>query len=365
MHDTGLLGCSYIGIDLGDRSSSYCALDSSGGKVAAGSFKTTPAGFRALLDGLSPKVVALEVGSHSPWASRLLEQLGHRVLVANPRQIPIIYGGTHKSDDLDAEHLARLARIDPQLLKPIRHRSEHSQLLLNLMRSREQLVKVRTSLINHVRGIAKSAGHRLESCAASSFHRRAFEQIQESLLPCVRPILLSLEAIHEQIRDCDRTIEGWTETELPATVVLRQVVGVGPLTAAAFILSLEDPKRFDNPRKVGAYLGLAPRRDQSGKRDRQCGITKAGNDFLRKLLIQAAHHILNRGPDCDLRRHGESISRRGGGHAYKRAITAVARKLSILLLTLWRTGEVYEPLRASRRRGGVDAQQAPLDVAAK
>lgn len=364
MQDTGLCPASYIGIDLGDRSSSYCALDSSGGKVASGTFKTTPTGFRSLLEGLSRKAIALEVGSHSPWASRLLEQLGHQVLIANPRQLPIIYAGTHKSDDLDAEHLARLARLDPQLLKPIRHRSERSQRLLNLMRSREQLVKTRTALINHVRGIAKSAGHRLESCAPSSFHRRAFEELEESLLPCVRPILLSLEAIHEQIRDCDRTIEGWTETELPATAMLRQVVGVGPLTAAAFILTLEDPKRFTNPRQVGAYLGLAPRRDQSGKRDRQCPITKAGNDFLRKLLIQAAHHILNRGPDCDLRRHGEAISRRGGGHAYKRAVTAVARKLSVLLLTLWRTGEVYEPLRASSRERRVDAQQASVGVAA-
>lgn len=363
MQDTGLHLASYIGIDLGDRTSSYCAVSASGDKLASGSFKTTHAGFRSLFEGLPRKIVAMEVGSHSPWVSRLLGGLGHQCLVANPRQLPIIFAGTHKSDDLDAENLARVARLDPQLLKPIRHRCERSQLLLNLMHSREQLVKTRTALINHVRGIAKSAGHRLESCAPASFHRRALERIHETLLPSVRPILLSLEAIHEQIRDCDRTIEGWTETELPVTTLLRQVVGVGPITAAAFVLTIEDPKRFANPRQVGAFLGLAPRRDQSGKRDRQCPITKAGNAFLRKFLVQAAHHILNRGPDTDLRRHGEAIARRGGGHAYKRGITAVARKLAILLLTLWRTGEVYEPLRASRGRRSVEPPVAQEPVA--
>ena len=318
--------------------------------MAAGSFKSTPAALRELLEGLPRKVIAIEVGGQSAWVSRLLEELGHEALVANPRQLPIIFGGTHKSDELDAENLARLARFDRKLLKCIRHRGERSQRYLDVMRSREQLVKTRTALINHVRGIAKSAGHRLAHCSPRSFHLRAAEELPAELLPAARPLLAVLETVHTEIRGCDERIESWQEEEIPEVAVLRQVDGVGPLTAAAFILTIEDPRRFEKCRQVGAYLGLTPRRDQSGKKDRQCGITKAGNDYLRRLLVNSAQYILNRGPDCDLRRFGEAIYQRGGGRAYKTAVVAVARKLSVLLLSLWRTGEVYERLREPGRQ---------------
>ena len=137
----------------------------------------------------------------------------------------------------------------------------------------------------------------------------------------------------------------------PETDLLRQVEGVGALTALAFVLTLENPERFAKSRSVGAYLGLEPAQDQSGDRDPQRHISKEGDEMLRKLLVGSAHYILGPfGSDSDLRRHGEKIASRGGKNAKKRAAVAVARKLSVLLQRLWVTGEVYEPLRNAHWR---------------
>jgi transposase len=141
------------------------------------------------------------------------------------------------------------------------------------------------------------------------------------------------------------------EEHYPQTKLLRQVRGVGPLTALTFVLTLEDPKRFQKSRAVGAYLGLAPAKKQSGERDLQQRISKEGDEMLRRLLVGSAHYILLGpfGEDSDLRRHGEKIAQRGGKSAKKRAVVvAVARKLSVLLHHLWISGEAYEPLYNAR-----------------
>jgi transposase len=132
---------------------------------------------------------------------------------------------------------------------------------------------------------------------------------------------------------------------------LRQVEGVGALTALTFVLTLEDPHRFEKSRSVGAYLGLVPGKDQSGDRDPQKRISKEGDEMLRKLLVGSAHYVLGPfGSDSDLRRHGEKIASRGGKNAKKRAAVAVARKLSVLLHRLWVSGDVYDPFHNARRR---------------
>jgi transposase len=156
-------------------------------------------------------------------------------------------------------------------------------------------------------------------------------------------VLEHLARLTQQIRAYDRQIEQLCRGAYPETALLRQVGGVGPVTALAYVLVLEDPRRFRRSRSVGAYVGLRPKRRQSGEREPQLRITKAGHPFLRRLVVQAAHYIL--GPDCALRRHGERMAARGGKIAKKRAVIAVARKLAVLLHHLWMTGEVYEPLR--------------------
>jgi transposase len=201
-----------------------------------------------------------------------------------------------------------------------------------IIRSRQALVDCRTQLVNHVRGAVKSFGARLPKCPARSFHKRAQEHIPEALMPAPEPILEQIGSLTERILDYDRKLEAISEEHYPETELLRQVEGIGPLTALTFVLTIEDPYRFEKSRSVGAYLGLVPARDQSGERDPQRRISKEGDEMLRKLLVGSAHYILGPfGSDSDLRRHGEKIAARGGKNSKKRAAVAVARKLSVLL----------------------------------
>jgi transposase len=277
-------------------------------------------------------------------------------LVANARKLRLIYANKRKTDEIDAENLARLARVDPKLLYPLRHRGEGSQAHLALIRSREALVSSRTQLVNHVRGTVKSFGARLPKCPARSFHKRASEHIPEVLRPALGPILEQIGSLTERIKDYDRKLEAISKEHYPETDLLRQVEGIGPLTALTFVLTVEDPYRFEKSRSVGAYLGLVPSTDRSGERDPQKRISKEGDEMLRRLLVGSAHYVLGPfGSDSDLRRHGEKIASRGGKNAKKRAVVATARKLSVLLHRLWVSGEIYDPLYNAHRRQSKEA----------
>jgi transposase len=220
-----------------------------------------------------------------------------------------------------------------------------------LIRSRQALVGCRTQLVNHVRGALKSFGARLPKCPARSFHKRATEHIPQALLAALGPVLEQIGSLTERIRQYDRKLETICQERYPETELLRQVEGIGPLTALTFVLTLEDPSRFEKSRSVGAYLGLVPATDQSGDSDPQRRISKEGDEMLRRLLVGSAHYILGPfGHDSDLRRHGEKIASRGGKNSKKRAAVAVARKLCVLLHRLWVSAEVYDPLYNTHRR---------------
>jgi transposase len=345
------------GLDLGDKYSYLCLIDQESGEVVEeGRLRTTPEALRRRFASEQPLRIAIEAGTHSPWASRILEECGHEVLVANPRKIKLIYANKRKTDEIDAENLARLARLDPKLLYPLKHRSKDSQAHMALIRSREALVSTRTQLVNHVRGAVKSFGTRLPKCPARSFHNKAPEHIPEELWPALGPILQTIGSLTERIRDYDRKVESIRQEHYPETELLRQVEGVGGLTALTFMLTLEDPSRFAKSRAVGAYLGLVPATDRSGDRDPQKRISKEGDEMLRKLLVGSAHYILGPfGGDSDLRRYGQKIASRGAKNSKKRAAVAVARKLSVLLHSLWTSAEVYEPLRNTAKRSGGQA----------
>jgi len=292
----------------------------------------------------------LEAGTHSPWVSRLLCELGHEVIVANPRKLRLIYANDSKSDRVDAEYLARVGRLDPALLSPLVHREAQAQAHLAIIRSRDALVKARVALINHVRGSVKAVGGRLRKCSAESFAKTAATHLPEDLTPALAAVLDSITELTTKIRAYDREIERLCRDDYPETAVLAQPAGVGNLTALTYVLTIEDPARFPKARAVASYVGLRPRQAQSGSSDPQLRITKAGDEMLRRLLVGSAQYILGPfGPDTDLRRWGLALAERGGPAAKKRAVVAVARKLSVLLLRLWATGEVYEPLRNSRR----------------
>lgn len=333
-----------IGMDLGDKKNTVCVLDSAGEVVLRKEIVNTKESLVKFFRKYKGSLVAIEAGTHSPWISRELESLGFEVLVGNARKLRAIWTAKDKCDGRDAEMLARIARVDRSLLYPIHHRGEEAQEDLAIMKSRDALVGVRAGLVNHVRSTVKGTGHRLNKCSTEAFSRKVQESIPVGLRPALMPVIEAIEAISEQIRSFDKEIATTMQERHPEAKRLSQVPGVGPVTSLGFVLSLEDPARFKKSRSVGAYLGLTARRDQSGQTDKQLRITKAGDEYVRRLLVGCSHYILGVfGPDCDLRRFGLKLATRGGKNAKRRAIVAVARKLGVLLHRLWVTGAEYDP----------------------
>jgi transposase len=353
---------TFIGLDLGDKYSYLIILDQDAVVIEEARLPTSKSAFKRKFSTLPSCKIAMEVGAQSRWVSDLLRELGHEVIVANARKLRAIYANPRKGDRADAETLARLARLDPNLLSPIHHRSPQAQADLAILRSRDALVRSRTLLINHARGIAKSFGDRLPSCSANYFATKVAPSIPEPLQPALMPILETIASLSQQIRTYDRQIEALCESKYPETKLLRKVSGVGPLTALAYTLTLEDLQRFPKSRDVGPAVGLVPKRDQSGDHDPQLRITKTGNTFLRRLLVSSAQYILGPfGPDCDLRIWGLKLAERGGKNAKKRAVVAVARKLAVLLHHLWKNGEVYDPFYHAQKE---ETRSAALPTAA-
>lgn len=341
-----------IGMDLGDKTSCYAVLDAQGELLYERTTPTTRKGISRVFGPLGRCRIAIEVGTHSPWISRLLKSLGHEVYVANARQLNLISKSTRKDDRMDARTLARLVRLDPELLKPIRHRSQEAQQHLALIRLRATVVEARTMLINAVRGVTKSFGERLGSCDADQVSAERMAEDMKELPEMVRKwagqVLEQIAGLTQQIKRMEAEVAQIARETYPETARLMQVKGVGALTALTYLLTLEDPRRFPRSRDAGCYIGLRPKRRDSGEKQSQLGISKEGDRYLRQLLVQSAHYILGRnGPDSDLKRWGLKLAARGGKNAKKRAVTALARKLAVLLHRLWVSGEIYDPLRNS------------------
>jgi transposase len=345
-----------IGLDLGDRSSSYCVLGATGDILLEDKLPTTSQAMKQLFGRMLRSRIAMETGTHSPWVSRLLTELGHEVIVAHAQRVRLIVKSRKKDDRLDARTLARLARIDPQLLNPVRHRSAQAQLHLTEIRARAELVRARTALVNSVRGLVKSYGERLRKCGTQQVGRDLAMGLSAELRAALEPLLREIESLNEHIKEYDRRIEKMAKEAYPEVALLKQVKGVGDLIALGYVLTIEDPHRFKKSRDVGCFLGLQPGRRNSGESEPQMHITKEGDRYLRTLLVQGAHYILGPfGEDSDLRRWGRKLSERGGKKAKRRAVVAVARKLAVLLHRLWVSGEAYEPLRNNQKTVSVAA----------
>ena len=342
-----------IGIDLGDKKNSICVLDRNGDIVEVLEISNTTKAITKYFNKYKDKKVSvvLEASTHSPWVSRLIEGMGHKVLVGNPRKLRAIWASEHKSDVRDAEMLARIGRFDSKLLYPIKHRGADTQTDLAVLKARDCLVKSRTSMINHVRATIKACGGRIKSCSAASFHKRAFEAVPEKLQPAMGPLISFIHQLTEQIKKQDKQISQLCTDKYEETWLPQQIKGVGPVTALAFMLTIEDARRFKKSRAVGPYVGLTPRRDQSGETDKELRITKAGSGYLRRLLVGSAHYIMGPfGPDCELRRFGMRIAASGSKKAKRRAVVAVARKLSCIMHRLWVTAEIYDPFYNSKNK---------------
>src|SRR6267142_1641006 len=339
-----------IGMDLGDRWSCYCILDEAGRILLEQKVATTPEAMKQIFEKIPRSLIAMETGTHSPWVSRLLTELEYKVIVAHAQKVQLITKSNRKDDRHDARTLARLARIDPELLGPVRHRSAQAQIHLTVIRAWAELVSARTALVNAARGLAKSYGERLPKCGTQQVSRQLGAGLRAELREILEPLLKEIESLNERIKEYDERMEKIARESYPHIELLKQVKGVGTQIALTYVLTLDDPQRFPKSREVGCFLGLRPGRRDSGESQPQMRISKEGDRYLRTMLVQGAHYILGPfGADSDLRRWGLKLAARGGKNAKKRAVVAVARKLAVLLHRLWVSGEVYEPLRNSQK----------------
>jgi transposase len=333
-----------VGLDLGDRRHRFCALDDRGEVVEEGSLCNDRDSLTKLAGRYPGALGVMEAGAHSPWISRFLEGLGWRVVVSNPRKVRAIYQHERKSDQRDALMLARIGRMDRALLYPVRHSSEEAQRDLLRIKLRDSLVRARVGLINSVRFSLKSLGYTVRNPSSERFHKSMMEEVPEALRQMIAPSVQALAELTTRIKTLEQEINTLAKIKYPQTARLQQIPGVGPITALYFVLKIEDPSRFENVRDIGAYAGLCPRRDQSGESDPQLRISKRGDAYLRRLLVSAAQHILGPfGPASALREYGQKLAADGTRRAKKRAVVAVARKLSVLLLSLWKNQTLYRP----------------------
>ena len=335
----------YFGLDISQKTIEIFALKGEKG-VSFGKISNNQKSLTEFFDKVPVSVqsitVALETGTHSAWISRLLEERGYEVVVAHARDLAFIYKGDKKSDRIDAEKLARLARADKKLLHPVQLMDRKRQEDLIAIKARDLLVRQRTNIINSIRGFVRSLGIEDVEYSHETINQM-YELLPHEVQQNLRGLFEILTAINTSIKNYDKRITKISK-DYPETETLQQIKGVGPLIALSFALIISDPNRFSS-RECAAYIGLVPKRDQSGDVDKQLGISKCGNKLLRRLLVQGAQYIMGPfGEDCDLRDFGNRIAQRGGSIARKKAKVAVARKLAITMLALWRNPEVvYEP----------------------
>ena len=339
-----------VGLDLSDQVSHFHVVRGDGRTLGAGKVTNCRDDLSKLFERWRGCRLVMEVGGHSPWISRFARASGMEVIVANPRCVELVTKSDRKTDRSDAEKLARLGKYDVELLGPVTHRSAQAQAHLAVRDARDTAVTMRGMLINFVRGKLKSVGSRAPSCSPECFAKRVAGHIPQELELALRPMLQLLERINQQIKGFDQQIERLCEELYPVTKLLQQIPGVGPIVSLAFVLTIDDPKRFRS-RALGPYLGMVPRQKSSGDSNPKLHITKAGDRAMRRLLVLSANYILGRfGPDCDLRRFGLKIAGNGSPANKKRARVAVARKLAVLMHRLWRTGEQYDPLYLAKKR---------------
>ena len=343
-----------VGMDISDKTLHLCILDSLGdivNEVAIPNEIGKVEEVCQIWPEPSKVQIAMETGTHSPWLSDLFKKRGYHVLVGNPRKLRAIWDSDQKTDLRDARMLARIARFDPRLLYPIEHRSVTAHKDLAVIKSRDLIVGVRSKLVSSVRGQLKAFGVKPPTCDAGSFPKKIKECIPEGLELAVYPLLDTMVDLNKRIKRLEKEIESLCRNKYPDAKLLQQVNGVGPITALAFVLTLESPHRLHSSRDVGPFLGLVPKKDSSGDVDKELSITKAGNKYLRRLLVGSAQYILGPfGKDCDLKRFGERIIERSPTKSNKRkAVVATARKLAVLLHSIWLNRSEYTSFRNSSK----------------
>jgi len=352
---------SALGLDLSDRTFNFCRLTEGTSPPVEGKRRLTKLDLSEVWALYPADVVVIEAGTPSSWVADHLVSLGARVIVADPRKLRAVTADVRKSDLRDARMLARLGLADEDLVAPTYVRSVAHRRWMALLKARDQLVRVRTATILEVRSQVKVAGGRLPPCTTKGFER-CQALLPADLAPLLGPSFDVIRSVNVAISQLDDQIEAAGKAD-PDVQRLRRVHGVGPITALAFVAVVGDPTRFARTRDVGAYLGMVPGRSQSGDDDPQMRITKAGCGFLRRLLVQCAQFLI--GPfakDCTLRRKGLALVERMGPKLGRRkAVIAIARKLAVVLLSLWKRQTDWQPLHRVADVQSGDAPQPVVD----
>ena len=347
-----------IGVDLGSERSAYCELNEAGEVVAEDWVLTTRPSLRAQFGHAEVKGrVVLEACGLSSWVSEELVAMGYEVVVANPSKVPLIGSNHKKNDQTDAHLLARLGRADTELLAPVTPLGTQAHLARSTVRLRRLAIDARVKLINAARGLARTMGYPIPAGKADDLTERARKYLRAQgepaveILKMLEPLFFGIEGLEASERRYDVMLRQLQQRpEYQASKNLETVPGVGLVTAMAFVLTIGDPARFTESRDVAAYVGLTPKRKQSGISDPQLGISKAGDGYLRSLLVECAHRILqDRSPASTLRTWGRELAKRGGKRGKRKAIVAVARKLAVILHRLWLTQQPFQayPERAA------------------
>lgn len=328
----------YCGIDLHAEYSQICILDEDGEVMETSRVRTSRRALERFFRRDRMRVV-MEAGGSSPWVSRLLDSLGHEVVVCSPRRVRLIAESKLKNDKVDAEVLARLVRLDPEFLQPIQHRSEEAQLLRANLKVRSAMVEARTKWINTVRGLLRSFGYKVSGKAPHTFADRVDKMnLPDELRTVIEPLLKQLDLLTGEIMRRNEHVEEMVK-DLPEVNHLRKIPGVGPIVATYFVLTIDDPQRFKNSRDVASFFGLRPSMRESASKSHYGRITKEGDPEMRRLLVQAAHACLRTKADSELKNWAlELAERKGRG----KAAVALARKIAVLMHHLWITGEVYQ-----------------------
>jgi transposase len=343
----------FVGMDVSDKSVEIHILskDAEEGKsLKVKNDQRSLTAFAESFERPSTVKLALETGTHSSWQAELFRSKGIETVVANARDLRMIWASDKKDDREDAKKLARLLRADPKLLHGVEVKAKERRDALAIVKARDCLSGCRTKLINTVRGLLKSEGVDSSEIKAAGFGANASALIPAELRAALEPLVAQIAKLDTELKNYDKQLTRMMKA-FDGCKEVSQIKGVGPVTSLSFVLTVGDPERFQRGERLSSYVGLTPKRDQSGETDRQCHISKTGSKLLRRNLVQAAHYVM--GPfgdrDCDLRKFGERIAARGGKNAKKRAVVAVARKLAVLMLKLWKSREEYDPQWSTRR----------------
>jgi transposase len=329
----------YGAIDLHLRYSQICIVDETGRAVRAQRIVTSRAGFEAVFAGRAAMRVVVESSTESEWVAQAVAAWGHEVIVVDPNY-GLMYGHRSrgvKTDRRDAAALAEACRRG--VYRPAHRVSATQRGGRRALRVREQLVRIRTQLINQVRAQLRQEGYRLPSGSAEhAVPRLTRLAIPAALREALAPVVAVLETVGQQVAACTAALARTAQGD-PVVQRLMTAPGVGPITALTYRAVLDDVARFREAGAVSAYLGLVPREDSTGERQRRGAITKAGPSAVRVLLIQAGWVIWRgRGGSAALYGWVQRLAERRGRRI---ALVALARRLSRILYAMWRDETTY------------------------